>query len=222
MIVKAHDTTPRQRILDAAAYLFAEKGFTETSIREIAKTAELNSASLYYYFSSKGAILEQMLEDYYENNINVFDQQTIKNILQANPTIDGILDCLQTTFPPERAEYFLRVLCVMMQEQLRSPIVRGYISEHIILRAELKVRIIIDTLKNLGVLRQDTDPDYWMKATSSLSYSFATRLMLGIGDNSSDFSGRGMAEMHRYTFSLMLEKCGAIKPASAKPLEDGD
>ena len=149
-----------------------------------------------------------MLKDYSAGNIKVFDEQVITDILQKNPTTDGILKCMQTSFPPDRADYFLKVLCVMFQEQLRNPIVRDYMSKHIILRAEMKVRTIIDVLKRLGVVRQDTDPDYWMKITSSISYSFAVRMMLGIGDNMPDFTGRGMAEMHRSTFELLFEKCG--------------
>jgi len=212
MVNNPNETKTRQKILTNAAYLFAEKGFTETTIRELAESLDLNSASLYYHFPSKNAILEQMLEDYSAGNLNVYDEQRITGILKENPTTDGILDCLQTSFPSDRAEYFLRVLCVMLQEQFRNPIVRDYISEHIILRAEMKVRTIIDVLKRIGAVRQDTDPDYWTKITSSLSYSFATRMMLGIGDHSPDFTGKGMAEMHRATFDLMLEKCGAKKP----------
>jgi len=210
-----NETTTRQKILTHAARLFAEKGFTETSMRELAKIVGLNTASMYYHFPSKNAILEQMLEDYSAGNINVYDEQKISIILQNNPTIDGVLKCMQTTFPPDRAEYFLDVLCVMLQEQLRNPIVRNYMSCHIILRAEQKVRMIISVLKRLGVLCQDTEPDYWMKITSSLSYSFAIRMMLGIGDNTPDFTGKGMAEMHRYTFELMFGICGTAKAESA-------
>ena len=210
-----NDTTTRQKILDGAAEIFAEKGFTETSIRELADKVGMNAASLYYHFPSKNAILEQMLEDYSEGNIYVYDEQKITGILLADHTTDGILKCMQTTFPPGRAEYFLRVLCVMMHEQLRNPIVRSYMSEHIILRAEKKVETIIGVLKKLGVVRQDTEPDYWMKITSSLSYTFALRMMLGIGDRSHEFSGRGMTEMHRSTFELLLETCGTAKPECA-------
>ena len=199
----------RQKILESAAELFAEKGFTETSIRELTRAVGLkNTASLYHHFPNKNAILEHMLDDYSTGNINVFNEQMVSDILQKDPTIDGILSCLQTSFPPERARYYLSVLCVMLQEQLRNRIVCEYISKHIILRAEAKVFTIIDILKKLGVVRPDTNPDYWMKVTSSLSYAFATRMMLGIGDNSPEYAGMGMTEMHRNTFKLLLETCG--------------
>ena len=212
MDTSTNEMSSRQRILVLAAELFAQKGFTETSIREIAEMVGMNAASLYYHFPSKNAILEQMLEDYSSGNIYVYDEPRITTILQDKPNTEGILDCMQTAFPPDQAMYFLRVLFVMLQEQLRNPIVRDYISEHIIHRAEMKVRTIVEVLKKLGVVRQDTDPDYWMKVTSSLSYAFAIRMMLGIGDNVPSFTGRGMAEMHRQTFDLLLATCGTPPP----------
>ena len=43
----------RQRVLDSAAGLFAEKGYAATSLSEIAERAGANKASINYYFRSK-------------------------------------------------------------------------------------------------------------------------------------------------------------------------
>ena len=202
----------KQKILHIAASLFAEKGFTETTIRELAEAIGLrNPASIYTHFPSKNAILEHMLEDYSAGNINLYEESTIRSILRESPNIDGILACMQTSFPEDKAQYYLSVLCVILQEQLRNPIAREYMSENIIHRAEQKVKTIFVVLKELCVIRQDADADYWTKVTSSLSQSFATRMMLGIGDSSRDFTGMGMAELLRQTFTLMLETCGIQK-----------
>jgi len=189
--------------------MFADKGFTETTIRELTKAVGLkNPASLYHHFMSKNAILEQMLDDYAAGNIDIFNEEVITDILSRDPTTNGIMACLQISFPPDRVEYFLSILCVMLQEQLRNPIVRDFMANRIILRAEYKVKTIIEVLKRLGAIRQDTDPDYWMKSTSSFSYTFSARRMLGIGDNAPDFIGMGMAEMMRRQFDMMLELHG--------------
>ena len=199
----------KQKILERAASLFAEKGFTEASIRELTKDVGLkNPASLYNHFSSKNAILEHMLEEYTDNNIDVFEHRNITEILQANPTADGVLSCLQISYPKDRIDYYLDVLCVMLQEQLRNPLVCKYVSDQIILRAEVNMGKVIEKLKELGIVRPDTDPDYWVKLVSSLFYSFATRRMLGIGDNAQGYTGRSMEEMLRETFEIMLARCG--------------
>ena len=207
------EPTTKRRILDSAAKLFAEKGFTETSIRELAEVVGLNPASLYHHFPSKNALLEHMLEDYSTYNNGVFGSRDISGVLRANPTTDGILACMQTSFPPDRSEYYLQVLNVMMQEQFRNPIVREYMTTRIILQAEDNMKRITDELKGLGIIRQDCDPDYWTKAISSLFYAFATRMMLDIGDNKPEYSGMGMVEMIRYTLDMMLERLGVPQNA---------
>lgn len=46
----------RARLLDAALALFAEKGFSKTSTREIALAAHVNVASISYYFGDKAGL----------------------------------------------------------------------------------------------------------------------------------------------------------------------
>jgi AcrR family transcriptional regulator len=46
----------RQRVLDAAEEVFAEKGFKAASIREIGKRAKANSAAINYYFGDKNRL----------------------------------------------------------------------------------------------------------------------------------------------------------------------
>jgi AcrR family transcriptional regulator len=54
----------RERILDEALRLFAERGYAGTSIRDLAKRLNMTSASLYYHFTSKEDILDQLLAPY--------------------------------------------------------------------------------------------------------------------------------------------------------------
>ena len=46
----------RQRVLDAAEQLFAEKGYSAPSVNEIARTAGVRLPTLYQYFSGKSGI----------------------------------------------------------------------------------------------------------------------------------------------------------------------
>jgi AcrR family transcriptional regulator len=48
---KAEET--RERILNAALTLFREKGFDETTMRDVAAAAEMATGAAYYYFRSK-------------------------------------------------------------------------------------------------------------------------------------------------------------------------
>lgn len=53
---------PRDEILDAAAALFAEHGYSGTTTRAIAERVGIRQASLYYHFAGKDEILLELLD----------------------------------------------------------------------------------------------------------------------------------------------------------------
>lgn len=57
-IMEAQFSDKQKNILDVAQRLFAENGFAGTSVRDIAKEAEINIAMISYYFGSKEKLLE--------------------------------------------------------------------------------------------------------------------------------------------------------------------
>jgi TetR/AcrR family transcriptional repressor of nem operon len=54
----------RERLVNAARYLFWEKGFAGTSMAELLAHAEVNSGSFYHFFDSKEALLREVLQGY--------------------------------------------------------------------------------------------------------------------------------------------------------------
>lgn len=90
-------TQARQKIIDAAISLFYAKGYNGTSVRDIAKQADVNVANISYYFSGKQGLLEQLVSDFLEEYLRIvemtFEQrnflsakevlfQMVRNILQ--------------------------------------------------------------------------------------------------------------------------------------------
>jgi TetR/AcrR family transcriptional regulator, regulator of cefoperazone and chloramphenicol sensitivity len=56
------DQETRQRLLDAAARLFAEHGFNKVSVRDICAEAAANVASVNYYFRDKWGLYKEIVE----------------------------------------------------------------------------------------------------------------------------------------------------------------
>jgi AcrR family transcriptional regulator len=56
------EMTTKERIFDVAIDLFAQKGFDAVSMREIAEAAGIKKATLYYYFTSKDQMLENIFD----------------------------------------------------------------------------------------------------------------------------------------------------------------
>jgi AcrR family transcriptional regulator len=57
----------RARILNSAAALFARKGVSATTVREIAEEVGILSGSLYHHFDSKEAIVDEVVSSYLED-----------------------------------------------------------------------------------------------------------------------------------------------------------
>jgi AcrR family transcriptional regulator len=51
----------RERILDVALELFLERGYDQTSLREIAERLDVTKAALYYHFRTKEDILDALV-----------------------------------------------------------------------------------------------------------------------------------------------------------------
>jgi AcrR family transcriptional regulator len=54
----------RQELLAIAARLFAERGFKNTTVRDIADAAGILSGSLYHHFDSKESIVDELLDSF--------------------------------------------------------------------------------------------------------------------------------------------------------------
>ena len=62
LAAKEQSPTTAQRILDAAEDLFAEKGYSATSLGDVADRVGIRSPSLYNHFKNKEALYEAVLE----------------------------------------------------------------------------------------------------------------------------------------------------------------
>jgi AcrR family transcriptional regulator len=63
--IKHQGSEARQKILVAAALLFARDGYYRVSVREICESAEVSKPVLYYYFNDKENLLEELMKETY-------------------------------------------------------------------------------------------------------------------------------------------------------------
>lgn len=61
-MLRSSKPDPGTRILDAAEDAIAESGFAGASLREVALAAQVNLATVYYYFGSKIGLMEAVLK----------------------------------------------------------------------------------------------------------------------------------------------------------------
>lgn len=81
----------RAEIMETTTRLFAEKGFLETSMREIAEATGMGKSTLYDYFKTK----EDILVSYFENEIYAITAQ-VEAIEKTNlPAVDKLRRTLE-------------------------------------------------------------------------------------------------------------------------------
>lgn len=73
----------KSKILDAAELLFAEKGFADTSLRQITSRAEVNLASVNYHFGSKKELIQAVVGRYL-NVLMPLIKQALSDLVEQN------------------------------------------------------------------------------------------------------------------------------------------
>lgn len=84
----------KERILDAAVRLFAERGYAGTSLRSIINEAGVNLAAVHYHFGSKEALLGSLLEQYVapiSGKQLAMLQETVDTAGEQPPAVEAIL-----------------------------------------------------------------------------------------------------------------------------------
>lgn len=86
--------TTRARILDAAARLFATKGFHLTSIDEIAQEAGVAKGSVYYHFPGKDQLLVSVIQE----GVRLIQETVEERQEGVTDPLERLLIVLDTTF----------------------------------------------------------------------------------------------------------------------------
>jgi AcrR family transcriptional regulator len=60
--MKLRDRETRERVLRAAAQLFADRGFKKVTVRDICRAARANVAAVNYHFGDKGGLYREVLQ----------------------------------------------------------------------------------------------------------------------------------------------------------------
>lgn len=106
----------RKDILDAARAVFAEKGFDEATLDDVAVRAEFGKGTLYNYFENKEALFASVLEDSFEEAM-VHVRRALDGDVPISDKISGFVRGMLTYFYTH-----LESVQLMMREshQLRS------------------------------------------------------------------------------------------------------
>ena len=80
----------RAQIIEAAAQVFSAEGFSNATISEVARKANLGDATLYEYFDNKEQILMSIAEIYLEN-LNLEENQKISGVFEPEKALRNLI-----------------------------------------------------------------------------------------------------------------------------------
>ena len=86
----AAPATRRANIVELAAQLFAEKGVAATTVRDIGDSAGILSGSLYYHFSSKEAIVQEIVRPYLTGLVESY-QGVLSSTTEPRARLEGLI-----------------------------------------------------------------------------------------------------------------------------------
>jgi AcrR family transcriptional regulator len=84
----------RRKILDTAERLFAERGFADTSLREITSAAGVNLAAVHYHYASKEALLQAVFARRMEPLNRIRMAMLDACAARAAPSLEDVLDAI--------------------------------------------------------------------------------------------------------------------------------
>lgn len=109
----------RERILDASARIFVQKGIEKATIRDIAKEADASTGNIYRYFESKDMIVTRLMKDL-ENSFRSFDKTVDLDVFYSKKEdkidifIDGITSLMKERFLE------MKLLCMSNCDQINK------------------------------------------------------------------------------------------------------
>jgi TetR/AcrR family transcriptional regulator, cholesterol catabolism regulator len=144
----------REQIIDAAMRVFAQKGFTKSTNKDVAREAGITPGLIYYYFESKEALLKAVLEE--RSPLHVVSTIT-PEMLELPPEIFMPM-LLKRVLDVVESEQFLSIIRVILPEVLHNPEVAPFLNSFAqrvlgFIESYLRLQIV------RGTLRSDLNPD---------------------------------------------------------------
>lgn len=190
--------TTKERILESALSLFAERGFDGVGVDLIAEKAGLKGPSIYKHFKGKEEILSvliEQIESYYGEH---FGSEMNLGPLPASveELIESALQRISFTIHDERIKKTRRILTM---EQFRNPRIAELASMHSLERVQRMYQKILEGMMDAGILEK-TDAQML-----SMSFTAPITLLIQMCDRQPEREAEAMETIRQY-LSFVLQK----------------
>jgi AcrR family transcriptional regulator len=140
----------KEKIMKAAAKLFSERGYEKVTTREIAKAIGINSASIYYHFTSKEDLLKSLYVLYTEENRKKCpDLNALMQMAETEP-VHEVLTKSVFHFDDEVREMLDQILVTAAREICADSESENFIRENVFRPIESILKPLLFRMVELG------------------------------------------------------------------------
>jgi AcrR family transcriptional regulator len=143
----------RKRIMEVGVQVFAEKGYHQTTMDNVAKELNVSKGTLYLYFNSKEELLKAITERFQDRQKEILRSwftEGLKGNLEVRPASE--LD--QREY--HKRKYLSRFAFELLSESTRDPSLKKNLMESIEKRRQI-IAELIDDLKRKGEIKPKTE-----------------------------------------------------------------
>jgi len=134
----------RRRLLDAASEIFADKGFANTTVREICHRAGANIAAVNYHFGDKQKLYAAVFKDLHPTTAPWFDPQKLANLTAETRLREFIRQFMKHIFDPGRPSCHGR----LMAREMNDP--TGMLEEFVESEVRPRINVLQEIIHDLA------------------------------------------------------------------------
>jgi len=147
----------KAKLIEIATEMFAQNGYENTSMREIAERAGISKPAIYYYFKSKEELFLEMLKTTFQKFVKSIDEVFTSDLSPKEKLLNLIIAMFEKT--KEKPEIF-RIIHSINLEDIKIDIALNFRERFKFIRDNLK-KIFDDGVKK-GLFRNDIDMDVFL------------------------------------------------------------
>lgn len=134
----------RDRILQIAVKVFAEKSFEGSRIDEIAREANVPKSLIYYHFKNKDEILEVLLENFLDEYIGILEENADETHGEKSQALMGRMKSVYYEFGQRNADLVRIIFIESLKKTNEKPIIFRMVEAMVAKEREGKAEVNYD------------------------------------------------------------------------------
>jgi AcrR family transcriptional regulator len=172
-VVAGYKEEARRTILETASQVFAEKGYNDTTMDDVAKKLGVSKGAVYQYFASKDELFQAICGS---------AAKKVEEMLRASFTGPPIRDSAENYMKAEldRVERRQMIMFEAIAEAHRNPVLNKVLRDNHVAVRDVLVGFL-DGLKGAGLIKRSVDSNSAAEFLIALRHGVITSVFQGLG-----------------------------------------